>query len=118
MSPGLAVAYLARSSVRSFTGLPPQFCVSVRGITSRARAICSYGKASLPGMVLAFSARATLAETSTAPPPVTRRESKYTLRVTARASCRLRSTSFSTSLLAPRRTMVQALGSLQSVMYE
>lgn len=37
----------------------------------------------------------------------------HTLRATPMASCRLRSTSFNTSLEAPRSTMEQALGSFR-----
>jgi hypothetical protein len=65
-------------------------------------------------MLLAFSLSIADTAISTAPPPATSRESNTTLRATLSASCRFRSTSFSTSLDAPRSTIVQALASLHS----
>ncbi len=52
---------------------------------------------------------------SAAPPPGTNLGSRRTLRATCIASCRLRSTSLSTSLDAPRSRTVQALGSSHSI---
>ncbi|KNC25553.1 hypothetical protein FF38_12977 [Lucilia cuprina] len=51
-----------------------------------------------------------------APPPATKRGSKTKLRATCKASCKLRSVSFKISLEAPLNKIVQALGSLHSVM--
>lgn len=53
---------------------------------------------------------------SVAPPPGHTTGFSKTLRATAIASCKLRSTSLRTSLLAPRNKMVQVFGSTQSVM--
>mmetsp|Transcript_10382 Transcript_10382/g.33578 ORF Transcript_10382/g.33578 Transcript_10382/m.33578 type:complete len:220 (-) Transcript_10382:1194-1853(-) len=108
-------ACLARSLVSVRITLAPQFCVSVRGMTSSATPTARYGHCSTPSTLAARSVRARLTAISTAPPPGSRRGSCATLRATPMASWRLRSTSLSTSLEAPRRMMEHALGSSQSM---
>mmetsp|Transcript_23886 Transcript_23886/g.58543 ORF Transcript_23886/g.58543 Transcript_23886/m.58543 type:complete len:249 (+) Transcript_23886:245-991(+) len=110
----VASACLARSLVSVRMTLAPQFCASVRGITSSAMPMARKGSCSTPSILSASSAMALLMAISTAPPPGSSLGSCTTLRATPMASCRLRSTSFSTSRLAPRRMMLHALGSTQS----
>ena len=95
-------ACFALSAVKVRTVLAPQFCTSVRGIISRAWASALYG----PWEAFCVSRWATAI--SIAPPPGTRRGNNIMLRATCRASWRLRSVSFKTSLLAPRNKTVHA----------
>mmetsp|Transcript_12217 Transcript_12217/g.44573 ORF Transcript_12217/g.44573 Transcript_12217/m.44573 type:complete len:246 (+) Transcript_12217:1563-2300(+) len=104
----------ARSFVSTRITFVPQFCASVRGITSTASPTARYGHCSMPSTEAACSDSAREMAISTAPPPGSSRGSLTTLRATPIASCRLRSTSLSTSREAPRKMMVQALGSSQS----
>mmetsp|Transcript_10946 Transcript_10946/g.45990 ORF Transcript_10946/g.45990 Transcript_10946/m.45990 type:complete len:227 (+) Transcript_10946:247-927(+) len=107
-------ACFARSLVSVRITFAPQFCASVRGITSRAWPTALNGHCSTPSILSASSAMARLTAISTAPPPGRSRGSCTTLRATPIASCRLRSTSLSTSRDAPRRMIEHALGSSQS----
>mmetsp|Transcript_17165 Transcript_17165/g.44401 ORF Transcript_17165/g.44401 Transcript_17165/m.44401 type:complete len:451 (+) Transcript_17165:254-1606(+) len=109
-----AAACLARSSVTMRTTSHPQFCASVRGITSNAMPTALYGHCSVPSTFLADAVSATDSAISVAPPPGTSIGAWNTLRATFIASSRLRSTSFSTSFDAPRSRMVHALGESQS----
>mmetsp|Transcript_16990 Transcript_16990/g.50708 ORF Transcript_16990/g.50708 Transcript_16990/m.50708 type:complete len:257 (-) Transcript_16990:1009-1779(-) len=111
-----ASACLARSLVSTLITFAPQFWARVRGMTSKATPTAAYGHCSTPDMAAARSFRPRDTAISAAPPPGTKRGSATTLRATPMASCRFRSTSFSTSLLAPRNTTLHALGSLQSTM--
>lgn len=107
-------ACLARSSVSARIAFPPQFWISVRGMTSRASAMALYGAPATPGIDLAFSDSATLIAISVAPPPGASRGLNTTLRATDMASARLRSISFRMSFDGPRSRIVHALGDLQS----
>mmetsp|Transcript_38019 Transcript_38019/g.96161 ORF Transcript_38019/g.96161 Transcript_38019/m.96161 type:complete len:264 (-) Transcript_38019:681-1472(-) len=98
--------------------LAPQFCASVRGMTSTAVPTARYAHASVPSTPAALLARPWLMASSHAPPPGTRRGSTQMLRATPMASTRLRSTSLRMSLDAPRSTMEHALGALQSTTKE
>mmetsp|Transcript_601 Transcript_601/g.2479 ORF Transcript_601/g.2479 Transcript_601/m.2479 type:complete len:221 (-) Transcript_601:965-1627(-) len=109
-------ACLARSLVRVRMTLAPQFCASVRGMTSSAAPMARNGHCSTPSIFVASSAIARETAISTAPPPGNSRGSWTTFLATPIASIKLRSISFKISLLAPRRTTVHALGSLQSTM--
>ena len=109
-------ACLARSLVRVRMTLAPQFCASVRGMTSSADPMARNGHCSTPSILDASSVMALDTAISTAPPPGSKRGSCTTFLATPMASSRLRSISFKMSLLAPRRTMVHALGSSQSTM--
>lgn len=124
----------ARKVVNCFTTFPPQFWINVRGIISKARLTALYGyfstllkNSSLLWPSLLLLASNALQRTwmisihhrrefyldkaiSTAPPPGVKRGSSMTFRVTCIASLKFRSNSFKTSLFAPRRMMVQALG--------
>mmetsp|Transcript_30437 Transcript_30437/g.54517 ORF Transcript_30437/g.54517 Transcript_30437/m.54517 type:complete len:271 (-) Transcript_30437:792-1604(-) len=111
-------ACLARSLVMVRITLAPQFCASVRGMTSRVDATARYAHCSVPITWSALSASRFDTAISIAPPPGTNRGSRHTFRATPIASVRLRSTSFRMSLDGPRSMMVQALGSAQSTMKE
>ncbi len=104
-------------------------------MTSRALLTALYGHCCTPDTLLAFSFRAWASAISVAPPPGTRRGSTRTLRTTCMASCKFLSTchalpwstphtrinntltSLRMSLLAPRKTIVHALGSLHFIKY-
>jgi hypothetical protein len=74
--------------------------------------VCSYySEVFAPSMASERSRRPRDTAISAAPPPGTSRGSATTLRATPIASCRLRSTSLSVSLLAPLSTTEHALGS-------
>merc|ERR1712013_542037 len=77
----------------------------VLGMISRAFATALYGHWMTPATLFDFSSNANDRAISAAPPPGTRTGSIRTLRATCMASCKLRSTSFKMSLLAPRRRM-------------
>ena len=111
-----AAACFARSSVSTRTTSAPQFYARVRGITSSALASALYGHWWIPSTVYAFSIILQASSISRAPPPGQRRGFTTTLRATPRASCKLRSISLRTSLLAPLSMIEQALGSSHSVM--
>lgn len=89
---------------------PPQFCTSVRGITSIASLTALNGHPSTPSIVRAFFANPTEMAISVAPPPGASRGSKTTLRATAIASARFRSISCRMSFDGPRRRIVHAFG--------
>mmetsp|Transcript_21870 Transcript_21870/g.55479 ORF Transcript_21870/g.55479 Transcript_21870/m.55479 type:complete len:323 (-) Transcript_21870:663-1631(-) len=110
-----ALACLARSSVTMRTTSQPQFCASVRGMTSKAMPAALYGHCSAPDTLFDFSASATEMAISHAPPPGTSMGDWKMLRATDMASIKLRSTSLSTSFEAPRSRIVQALGASQSM---
>lgn len=84
-------------------------------MTSIASATARNGQPSTPVINRAFVCRATLIAISVAPPPGARRGLNTTLRATAIASARLRSTSFSMSFDGPRRRIVHAFGDVHSV---
>merc|ERR1719261_1589527 len=107
-------ACLARSWVISRTTSAPQFWASVRGMTSNACATARYGHCWMPSTSAADSESATESAISVAPPPGSMRGSNTMLRATCIASCRLRSSSLSTSRLPPRSSTVHALGSAHS----
>mmetsp|Transcript_6548 Transcript_6548/g.9534 ORF Transcript_6548/g.9534 Transcript_6548/m.9534 type:complete len:222 (-) Transcript_6548:1004-1669(-) len=107
----------ARSFVMRRMVSAPQFSARVLGITSNASAMVANTKRSTPSMVIDLARRPTLIAMSTAPPPGRSLGLRNTLRATSMASCRLRSISMSTSLEAPRNTMVHAFGFLHCSMY-
>mmetsp|Transcript_10356 Transcript_10356/g.26559 ORF Transcript_10356/g.26559 Transcript_10356/m.26559 type:complete len:238 (+) Transcript_10356:362-1075(+) len=110
-----SVAWCARSLVIVRITLAPQFCASVRGMTSSVAATARYAHCSVPITPSALSLSLRDTAISIAPPPGTSRGSMHTLRATPIASARLRSTSFRMSLEGPRSMMVHALGSTQSI---
>ena len=58
-SPAVSAALcLARTAVSSLIGLPPQFSMSVRGITSSAAATLRNGNCWMPSIVFDFAIRA------------------------------------------------------------
>mmetsp|Transcript_22306 Transcript_22306/g.26832 ORF Transcript_22306/g.26832 Transcript_22306/m.26832 type:complete len:222 (+) Transcript_22306:452-1117(+) len=117
-SPALPSACFALSLVKVRITLAPQFCVKVRGITSRASPTARYGHCSMPSSESAFSARQRETAISQAPPPGQSLGSSITFLATPIASMRFLSTSFNTSLEAPRRITEQAFGSSQSTTKE
>mmetsp|Transcript_29671 Transcript_29671/g.87811 ORF Transcript_29671/g.87811 Transcript_29671/m.87811 type:complete len:330 (+) Transcript_29671:4066-5055(+) len=116
--PSGSSAWRARSFVSVRITLMPQFCASVRGITSIAWPAALYGHASTPAIAVALSARLRETAISHAPPPGTSRGSITMLRATPIASTRLRSTSLRMSRDAPRSITVHALGCAQSTTNE
>lgn len=103
---------LTLNVVNTRMAFPPQFCTSVLGMTSIASLTALNGQPSTPSIPLAFLLSPTEMAISVAPPPGAKRGSKTTLRATAMASARLRSTSCKMSFDGPRRRMVHAFGSL------
>ena len=75
-------ACFVRSSVSRRMTLAPQFCASVRGMTSRALPMAAYGHLEMPSTSLAERARACAMASSVAPPPGSIRGSNTTLRTT------------------------------------
>mmetsp|Transcript_28327 Transcript_28327/g.49839 ORF Transcript_28327/g.49839 Transcript_28327/m.49839 type:complete len:224 (+) Transcript_28327:276-947(+) len=110
----LPSACFARSSVITRITLLPQFSIRVLGITSKAAASPSKGLCWIFWMIFAFWMRALPIAISDAPPPGTILGSVTSCLATCIASCRFLSISLRTSLPAPRRSTVQALGFLHS----
>mmetsp|Transcript_14467 Transcript_14467/g.25314 ORF Transcript_14467/g.25314 Transcript_14467/m.25314 type:complete len:220 (+) Transcript_14467:102-761(+) len=103
-----------RNCVMTRITFAPQFSASVRGMTSSALPAATYGHCSTPSRLSDERASACPTAISVAPPPGRSSGSNTTLRMTCMASPRLRSISFSTSLLPPRKSTVHAFGSLHS----
>mmetsp|Transcript_5819 Transcript_5819/g.8562 ORF Transcript_5819/g.8562 Transcript_5819/m.8562 type:complete len:288 (+) Transcript_5819:801-1664(+) len=107
-----AAACFARSCVTIRITETPQFCASVRGMTSMASPTAKKGPFCNPSVTLCPASLNPIATAiSVAPPPGSSLGSYTTLRTTCIASNKLRSISLSTSLLPPRSITVHALGS-------
>mmetsp|Transcript_35343 Transcript_35343/g.84434 ORF Transcript_35343/g.84434 Transcript_35343/m.84434 type:complete len:200 (+) Transcript_35343:136-735(+) len=109
-----AAACFALSCVTVRMTLTPQFWAKVLGMTSMASPTARKGPCWTPSSFSPALRRPVDTAISVAPPPGKRRVSKTTFRTTCMASVKLRSISFRTSLLPPRRMTVQAFGSLHS----